>query len=965
MSRIFVFIIIGLFVALPTLAKGPPPGTGVGDVKANIMIMLDDSGSMSARDPAPGLSHCSYAVDVANNGDILLVDPCYHRVTRLNSSFKVKSTFGGSANTNNNKNGIATYYQPWSLALDQSDSTDEFVFVGGRYLRGVGSFTTSSGWSTISKVCTGITTTAACPTAGKLVATNNYTSGQYYNMGIAVQGDYVYGLTYPHMHIQKFNKSNLSIIASRNNIRASDFGNSYNYNYDSIAAVGDYVYVASYNRNKICRYKASDLGNANFSNGQHCTTSPNYRWRGLAASGKTTSTTSDDFLYSWSHQNRSGTIHKFNANSGAFIKRFSRRGTSAGQTYYVYRAIATDPSGNVYLPEAGYRNRTYVSKFNSSGTYVTRGPKSSNQGNRMQVAHTAIRAILKDPDLTAGANFGIMSWGSRFKILTKISPKGANEILNTTLKKIRPNGLTYLGKAMQIIRTTYWHKAGVTPIDLGAKCQGNFNLVISDGAYFGRPTPEQEIPKLAKHPTMPVKTFIVGLGNSIFGFSKYTTLASKNYGDTTPPGALFANNVTTLTQQLRSAILAAINGNLTFTSPKVDFSSTPNGYICQPSFKYKEADQWKGLLTRYEIKKDGSIDDPTGKDSNKTIRFHKKLDGRPSSVNEKLGRKVWTIDHQIENPTTGIYRNNNFDPEYNVNGQNLIDVSTYNLMTGGDPILGRRDVARIMRFMRGADMFDQDSDCSSNTDAISLTNKCYTEDKGSTDAPLLYKLHDFYNSTPAYVGPPTAIASTGTKDTENEYRAKKGYEAWKKSKKNRKNTLFIGSNGGMIHAFDNGCKNANATCSTASNPGSELWAFVPPSIIQNFKHIVTPQKYTKLEADVGTGDTSIKINSSDIKISGSEKKIKKYIPLSKRQDKPDSALWLLKNHPELKDSQIAKLVSITTNSVKSIRNKNYWNYNNLNAKDPVAMGLFSQKDLIEAMEKAQRRIKREKKINKK
>ena len=93
MSRIFVFIIIGLFVALPTLAKGPPPGTGVGDVKANIMIMLDDSGSMSARDPAPGLSHCSYAVDVANNGDILLVDPCYHRVTRLNSSFKVKLDF--------------------------------------------------------------------------------------------------------------------------------------------------------------------------------------------------------------------------------------------------------------------------------------------------------------------------------------------------------------------------------------------------------------------------------------------------------------------------------------------------------------------------------------------------------------------------------------------------------------------------------------------------------------------------------------------------------------------------------------------------------------------------------------------------------------------------------------------------------------------------------------------------------
>ena len=92
-----------------------------------------------------------------------------------------------------------------------------------------------------------------------------------------------------------------------------------------------------------------------------------------------------------------------------------------------------------------------------------------------------------------------------------------------------------------------------------------------------------------------------------------------------------------------------------------------------------------------------------------------------------------------------------------------------------------------------------------------------------------------------------------------------------------------------------------------------------------------------------------------------KKKIKKYIPLSKRQDKPDSALWLLKQHALLKDSQIAKLVGITKNSATAIRNKSYWNFNNLNAKDPVAMGLFTQKDLADALDKAERRIKREKK----
>ena len=109
----------------------------------------------------------------------------------------------------------------------------------------------------------------------------------------------------------------------------------------------------------------------------------------------------------------------------------------------------------------------------------------------------------------------------------------------------------------------------------------------------------------------------------------------------------------------------------------------------------------------------------------------------------------------------------------------------------------------------------------------------------------------------------------------------------------------------------------------------------------------------------------LKIKNTDIQISTSEKKIKKYIPLSKRQDKPDSALWLIRNHSQLKDSQIAKLVGVTKNSVTSVRNKSYWNYNNLNPKDPVAINLFSQKDLVEAIEKAERRIKKEKKAKEK
>ena len=133
--------------------------------------------------------------------------------------------------------------------------------------------------------------------------------------------------------------------------------------------------------------------------------------------------------------------------------------------------------------------------------------------------------------------------------------------------------------------------------------------------------------------------------------------------------------------------------------------------------------------------------------------------------------------------------------------------------------------------------------------------------------------------------------------------------------------------------------------------------------IMAYNPIISGQ-LSREEIELSSNDESrdLQIKNKDVEINVSDKKIKKYVPLSKRQDKPDSALWLVKHHTLLKDSQIAKLVGITKNSVTSIRNKSYWNYNNLSPKDPVAMNLFTQKDLIEAIEKAERRIKREKKL---
>jgi uncharacterized protein len=93
----------------------------------------------------------------------------------------------------------------------------------------------------------------------------------------------------------------------------------------------------------------------------------------------------------------------------------------------------------------------------------------------------------------------------------------------------------------------------------------------------------------------------------------------------------------------------------------------------------------------------------------------------------------------------------------------------------------------------------------------------------------------------------------------------------------------------------------------------------------------------------------------------SEKKITRYIPLSKRQDRPEAVLWLTKNYPQLSDGQIVKLVGSTKNTVSAIRKKNYWNSSNLSPKDPVISNFCSQLDIKNAVDKADRKIVRDKK----
>ncbi|ASW04927.1 hypothetical protein FBZ98_10573 [Rhizobium sp. ERR 922] len=96
----------------------------------------------------------------------------------------------------------------------------------------------------------------------------------------------------------------------------------------------------------------------------------------------------------------------------------------------------------------------------------------------------------------------------------------------------------------------------------------------------------------------------------------------------------------------------------------------------------------------------------------------------------------------------------------------------------------------------------------------------------------------------------------------------------------------------------------------------------------------------------------LKLSEPKVRVPESKRRGPRYTPVSKRQDRPNAILWLVRNHPELKDAQISRLVGTTKSTIEQIRDRTHWNSANLTPMDPVTLGLCSQIDLDMEVEKA-------------
>jgi len=109
---------------------------------------------------------------------------------------------------------------------------------------------------------------------------------------------------------------------------------------------------------------------------------------------------------------------------------------------------------------------------------------------------------------------------------------------------------------------------------------------------------------------------------------------------------------------------------------------------------------------------------------------------------------------------------------------------------------------------------------------------------------------------------------------------------------------------------------------------------------------------TNAEIEKGQADPAYRLKMHKAPVNVNRTKGPRYTPVSKRQDKPDGIAWILRNHPEISDAAIGKLIGTTRNTIAAIRDRSHWNISNIQPKDPVTLGLCSQRELDAIVAKA-------------
>lgn len=462
--------------------------------------------------------------------------------------------------------------------------------------------------------------------------------------------------------------------------------------------------------------------------------------------------------------------------SGNYVQRWGGYGSSLGNFKDPY-GLGKDNSGNIWVADF-YNDRIQ----SPTGTDLL---STSSSGTRLAQAKEVIKQIVSNSSLTDGANFGLMEWNSSASMVVPVSSTGAASIYST-VDSLSAGGGTYLDYAIDEAESYFL--GSTSPMDSSAWCQNNLLIVISDGEWVDS-TASTDAATL--YNTYNIKTFVVGflVSSSSSGATNYTTLSQQ--GGTYPDSPVFASNWQSLYESISNYILQVISSNLTFSAPTIMPEITGGDHILQATFKHKTDHQWKGHLNKYELESDGGIGDLVW-DAGEVLAAKAAAD-----------RQIWTVGAGLS------------ATDYNNFVTANLDDLRVGLLENAGTTLSDTELNSLIDFVRGVDSY---SEFSGGVD-----------DEGDTIITgERWKLADVYHSRAVIVGAPSAFTSEESDSkTESFYRFDNGYNTFKTGDAATRDTMvYVGSNGGMLHAFN-------------SSDGDEAWAFIPPSLVPNLKDSIS------------------------------------------------------------------------------------------------------------------------------
>ena len=783
------FLIAHVLILLLSLtgnvfSKALPPGSGIGDVPANVLILLDKSGSMGARMTNGAGVYYPEAVAFDSNGDIYAgqyhtygIKKFTYATNAVDSSFGTSGIYRGTGNCRS--------YYPRAMKVHNG-----YLYVAGYYQHRVFRVNLSTG------VC----------------------DWNYY-------GTYPQTLDIQNNTLYSFNRNNLLVrnLSTNTNISCSYSGDLQNQ--------GRYAYGMAVDHNGANMYLQYYRYLYRFAIGSNkcpsttksfSATSP----MGYYSFGMKMHPTDDSILYASSYYNHR--IYKVVLNSGKTgVQSSTYKGscctgasTTSNIKMYYPRNIDIDATNNRIAVAEYYKNSVQIFDLNLGFIKEIGG----SAGTRMTGAHDAIKSIVTDASLTSGVDFGFGYWASGSSgfrswsgnITTgTASPctsqnclkvrvhKGGAARINSIISSVNPGGGTDAMAWARMAQQYYGHSS-LSPIDTNLSCQNSYVLVIGDGSWYNHSSAKSAVTNLKNQKG--IKTFTVAYGGGI------GTSGIRNFREMAQAGGtndvIIANTTASLKAQLKAAISQVIASKLSFTAPAITATIEKGGSLYQAQFDYMQNKEWQGTLTRTAINSSGVVD---------------VTDSGNWSAAQKLPtpnkRKIWSVI-----PGTDYTTNYNNFTDANWSEINTLfqqtnnEVANYHSVTD-NPVNTRRcastsgvangtddDVKGLINFIRGEDYFDYDADCN-------LTETRYNP------------LGDIYHSELIVVSAPNAETAFVAPNQEAFWRSSKGYDAWAASKSTREEVIYVGANDGMLHAFK-------------AADGVEKWAFVPPFIASSIPLMV-------------------------------------------------------------------------------------------------------------------------------